>query len=258
VETKSKKIKFETAYNRIELIDRAGLIELRSADGALQSVLDRARPHRLALKNLEFMLGILLFIPAPRRILLLGTAGGSLLHFLRHYFEAEITALDIDAQLIDNLLQRDLLPPAGPGLSYVFDDAAHFIERSDARFDLILIDLFHGAKTPRWLLDKHRSAQLRGLLEAQGALAYNLLIESETDFKRFYRDLRLEFERRSLCLPVAGFENTLVYAFRDPLPAHDMNRYQARALEYEARYDIDFMQILAVIYNTNPVGGGVL
>ncbi len=258
MESDSKKCKFETVHNRIELSQRAGLLELRSADGALQSVIDPDNPQRLALKNLEFMLGSLLFIPQPRRVLLLGTAGGSLLHFLRHYFECEITAVDIDAELVDGLLQRRLLPAAGQGLSYVFDDAARFIEHTDKRFDLVLVDLFHGAKTPRWLLDKATSAKLRGLLAEQGALAYNLLIDSETDFRRFYRDLRLVFERQSLCLPVPGFENTLVYAFRGPLAQRDMDWYRRRALDYRTRCDIDFMQILAVIYNTNPVGGGVL
>ena len=70
--------------------------------------------------------------------------------------------------------------------------------------------------------------------------------------------MRLVFDRRSLCLPVAGFENTLVYAFRGPVPARDMSWYRDRALEYAARCDIDFVRILAAIYNTNPVGGGVL
>jgi spermidine synthase len=43
----------------------------------------------------------LIFISAPERILVLGTAGGSLLHFLRHYYpQADITAVDIDNDLI--------------------------------------------------------------------------------------------------------------------------------------------------------------
>lgn len=258
MEIEPKNCKFETAYNRIEMRDRGGMLEFRSADGALQSVLDPANPHLLALKNLEYMLGCLLFIPEPRRILLLGTAGGSLLHCLRHYLEAEITAVDIDAELVDGLLRRGLLPPAGQGLSYVFDDAAHFIEHATGPYDLILVDLFHGAHTPRWLLERRSATLLHRLLADQAALAYNLLIDSETEFRNFYRELRLEFARQSLCLPVSGFENTLVYAFRDPEAGRDMAWYRERALEYAERFDIDFMQILAVIYNTNPVGGGVL
>ena len=55
--------------------------------------LDLENPHHLELKNLEYLMAVLLFIPDPERILMLGTAAGSLLHFLKyHYPEARITA----------------------------------------------------------------------------------------------------------------------------------------------------------------------
>lgn len=258
MEAEIEDCKIDTAHNRIYLQTRGDRLELRSADGAMQSAIDLTRPYRLALKNLEHMVGILLFMPKPARILLLGTAAGSLLHFLQHYLDAEITALDIDAVLVDRLLRLGILPPAQPGLSYVFDDAAHYIKHCEDTFDLILVDVFHGAQTPPWILDKKCSEQLFARLSEAGGLAYNLLIDSENDFKRFYRDLRLVFTQRTLCLPVAGLENSIAYAFRHASPGHDMNQLRQQALQYSEQFELDFMQILAVIYNTNPVGSGML
>ena len=259
MEQKTKNFKIETAYNRINACFLQDRLELRSGDDALQSVIDLHNPHRLALKNLEHLMAVLLFIPQPERILMLGTAAGSLLHFLRyHYLAAEITAVDIDVELIEQLLEIGILPPAQARLSYVYDDAEHFIEHCDQNYDLILIDVFNGAQSPAWLLDKYATNNLFRLLTERGALAYNLLIDSEYDFKRFYRDLRLVFDQQTLCLPVQGLENTIAYGIRSPLPPLEMTQYMQLAVELSERLEIDFMRVLAVIYNTNPVGRGVI
>ena len=251
--------RIDTRYNRIELVRRQNLVELRSGDKALQSVVDLDHPERLGLKNLESLIAILLFMPPPRRILLLGTAAGSLLHFLRHHYSAaEIIALDIDAEMIERLLELRLLPPPGNGLTYVYDDAAHFVDKCAQQFDLILVDLFCAAHSPAWLLEKNMLEKLRRLASAEGAAAHNLIIDSESKFKRFYRDLRIVFEGRTLCLPVAGFENTITYGFRAAPPARDLDQHRQQALELGAIHGIDYVQILAAIFNTNPIGGGVL
>jgi spermidine synthase len=259
MEEKTRNFKIETAYNRINACFLQGRLELRSGDDALQSVIDLNNPHQLALKNLEYLMAVLLFIPQPERILMLGTAAGSLLHFLRHYYpDAAITAVDIDVEFIEQLLEMEILPPAQSGLSYVYDDAAHFIEHCDQTYDLILIDVFDGAQSPAWLLERNATNNLFRLLTNQGALAYNLLIDSDHDFKRYYRDLRLVFDQQTLCLPVQGLENTIAYGIRSPLPAREMTQNMQLALELSERLGIDFMRVLADIYNTNPVGRGVI
>ena len=259
MEEEYKNFKIETSYNSIDACHRHGRLELRSGDDTLQSVIDMENPHHLALKNLEHLMAVLLFIPQPERILMLGTAAGSLVHFLRyHYPEVEIVAVDIDVELIEQLLHKEILPPAQASLRYVYDDAAHFIRHCDQNFDLILIDVFSGAQSPAWLLEKNTTNNLFRLLSEQGALAYNLLIDSEHDFKLFYRDLRLVFDQQTLCLPVQGLENTIAYGIRSASPGHEMSRYMELAVKLSERLEIDFMRILAVIYNTNPVGRGVI
>ena len=259
MEEKTKNFKIKTAYNCINACFLHGRLELRSGDDALQSVIDLQNPHHLALKNLEHLMAVLLFIPQPERILMLGTAAGSLLHFLRyHYPAAEITAVDIDVEFIEQLLEMGILPPAQSGFSYVYDDAAHFIKHCEQNYDLILIDVFSGSQSPAWLLEKNTTNNLFRLLTEHGALAYNLLIDSEYDFKRFYRDLRLVFDEQTLCLPVQGLENTIAYGIRSPAPALEMTQYIRQALELSEQLEIDLMRVLAVIYNTNPVGRGII
>jgi spermidine synthase len=255
----SKNFNINTAYNNISAEYRGKRLEFHSGDDALQSVIDLRKPFRLSLKNLEYLIAILLFIPEPRRILLLGTAAGSLLHFLRHHYaECEITALDIDAELIETLQSRDLLPTADSKLTYVFDDALHYVEHCDQRFDLILIDIFIGSQSPVWLLEKPFNSQLYRLLSDYGALAYNLLINSDHQFSRFYQNLRLVCNKQTLCMPVEGFENTIAYGFKNQIPERDMTWYMQRTLEMSQAQAIDYMEVLSAIYTTNPSDGGVI
>lgn len=259
MEEESKNFKLLTAHNRLNLYQQRDCFELRSEDNALQSRIDLARPHRLGLKNLEHLVAVLLFVPEPKSILLLGTAAGSLVHFLRHYLpQARLTAVDIDIELVEKMLQMKILPAAGDDLTYVYADARHFLASCDSSYDLVLVDIFSGAQSPAWLLEKKCIGRLHHLLGDDGALAYNLLIDSEFQFKNFYRDLRQAFDGQTLCLPVRDFENTIAYGIRHPLPRRDMPCYMQHAMELSQRYETDFLSILSVIYNTNPVGAGVL
>lgn len=259
MDRKIKNFKVETIHNNIDVFNRQGRLEFRSGDNALQSVINLANPHQLELKNLEYLMAVLLFIPVPERILMLGTAAGSLLHFLKHYYPcSDITTVDIDAALIEQLLRKKILPPAGPGLRYVYDDAVHFISNSDQTYDLILVDIFDGSRSPAWLIEKKSINNLYRLLTRRGALAYNLLINSEHDFKRFYRNLRLVFNGQTLCLPVEGFENTIAYGIHTAGPVHDMSKNIKCAASLSEKLGIDFVRVLSVIYNTNPVGVGII
>ncbi len=256
---KNEFFKIDTAYNKINVTVARGRLELRSGNNVLQSAINLQNPQQLALKNLEFMMAVLLFIPDPERILMLGTAAGSLLHFLKHHYpDSDITAVDIDVELVEQLLDRAILPPAQTGLSYVYDDAARFIMHCDQRYDLILVDIFTGSQSPLWLLEKATINRLYRLLTGHGALAYNLLINSDHVFKGFYRDLRLRFDGQTLCLPVKGFENTIAYGICTPEPDTEMSLYMQQAILLSERLDIDLVRVLSVIYNTNPVGHGVI
>jgi spermidine synthase len=259
MEEDRKNFKIVTANNSIHVVYRDGIVELRGHDKALQSAVRLDSPERLEMVNLEYLMSVLLFAPAPRRILMLGTAAGSLLHFLLHHYpQAELTAVDIDAELIEKLLQLNILPPASDRLVYLYDDAANFIERSGRQFDLVLVDIFHGAQSPAWLLRKSSIERLYERTAAPGALAFNLLIDSEHDFRNFYRGLRQRFDGNALSLPVAGLENRIAYALRDPPPARDMTANMQQALALSAKLGIDLMPMLSVIYNTNPVGQGLI
>ena len=113
----SKTFKATTKYASLSIVQKADCVELRSDTNALHSVINLKNPQRLALRNLEYLMGVLLFIPAPQKILLLGTGGGSLIHFLRHHYpRSHLTSVDNDSELQDLIQQKMLLPEASENL----------------------------------------------------------------------------------------------------------------------------------------------
>jgi len=251
--------KIRTAYNDLHVCHRRGLLELRSRGNALQSAIDLQAPERLCLKNLQHLMFALLFIPEPERILVLGTAAGSLIHYLRHYLpQARITAVDIDAELVDRMMQLQVLPLADDRLEYVHADAAAYIDASRQCFDLTLVDVFNGARSPSWLLRRDSGEALHRICSERGAVSYNLLLASDHDFKSFYRSLRRIYRDNTVCLPVQGYENRIVCAVRQPQSEAGMNEHLQRASVLSSGFGIDFMQLLSVAYNSNPSGIGLL
>jgi spermidine synthase len=256
---KSAPITFKTRYASLSIVQNTDNIELRSDTDALHSVINRKYPHKLALKNLEYLIGILLFLPAPKNILLLGTGGGSLIQFLSyHYPSCRITSVDNDSELQDLMHEKMLLPAANERLAYLIDDARHYLQHCEQPFDLILVDIFSGSQSPGWLLETTSIRQLHGLLTEQGAVAYNLLVDSGHDFGLFYQNLGQQFKQKTLSIPVEGFENRIVYGFRWTPPRRQMSYYIEHAMAMADAQDIDYGQVLSIIYTTNPIGSGVI
>ena len=256
----AENFKIRTPHDEYLIYRHQGLLELRGRDNSLQSAIDPKAPQRLCLRNLEHLLTVLLFIEQPRTILVLGTAAGSLLHYLRHYLPvARVTAVDIDAELIAQLRDLQMLPPAGEHLEYLIADAAEFIAACEQRFDLVLVDLFNGASSPAWLLQRETTVGLRRICSERGAVSYNLLLASDHDFSRFYRELGKVYGELTLSLPVQGFENRIVCALRErPAANTDMQSRLRLAQSMATNLGLDFPRLLALAYNCNPSGVGLL
>ena len=250
---------FKTKYTSLSISQVANKLELRSGSEALQSVININRPHKLELKNLQYLMGILMFIPPPQNILLLGTGGGSLIHFLKfQYPHCQLVSVDQDAELQELMHDKMLLPRASKNLDYVNEDAEHFVFQCNQQFDLILVDIFSGYQSPDWLLHTSSIKQIHDLISDQGAVGYNLLIESKHASKLFYRNLARVFSQQTLYLPVEGYDNTLAYGFRHHPPQHEIFYHMNRASSMGESHDINYSELLTTIYTNNPIGSGII
>jgi len=259
--TRKRVFQQSTDLNSIR-IERSGQqhhLKFDSDLDAIQSAINLEQPHQLIMQNLQYLMGILLFIQAPKKILLLGVGGGSLVHFFAHYLpDSEVTGVEYNAQLI-NIAQQQLgLPQASAQLRYIIEDARDFVQQTDEQFDLVVIDIFEGRRSPQWLLEKTFNLQLKRCLSAQGAVAYNLLINSETKFSRFYELMRQLYQQQTLCMETEDYENILVYGLNKKSRPRSMEKLLERCEQLSGEFELPFAQILSTIYNINPIGSGII
>ena len=167
-------------------------LSLSFTSSLIQSSMRLDAPDELLLDYTRAMMGCLLLHPAPRRVLMIGLGGGSMLKYLhRHLPDAMFTVVEISQAVID--LRGDfLIPPDSERLRTVCDDGARFIREfvrtldadsppataktpaRPARFDVILVDGFDGAGLPPALSSRRFYEGCRAALSEDGVLVANV------------------------------------------------------------------------------------
>lgn len=251
--------KTHTQHGPVWVNQKQEILQLKFDKLATQSEINTHRPHELRMKNLQYLMGLLMFIEAPRKLLLLGVGGGSLIHFVRHYLpQTHITGVEYDAELLQIAQDHLMLPPADAFINYQIADAREYIEYCQDSYDLIIVDIFDAFQSPDWLLKSTTINRMKALLTARGAIGYNLLINSEKDFKGFYQQLRNRFERQSLFIETEDYQNLLFYALNFKVPKRSITEYMQLALQLYETYPLPFSDVMATIYSMNATDSGFL
>lgn len=133
----------------------SGVLEIRMDRG--QKVLD-SRNTSYSYGNLQKVWDKVLesvSLEAVERILVLGMGGGSVIQLLRdkYSFEGRIVAVELDPIIVE-LASSEFGVKNEKGLRIVCMDAAEFVKKRSAGFDLILVDLFIDDKVPDAILKK--------------------------------------------------------------------------------------------------------
>jgi len=157
-------------YVREEL----GRRSLHFSDAAIQSRMDLLRPDALVLEYTRTMMGLLMFVPEPAQLAIIGLGGGSLVRFCqRHLPRTAVTAVEHNPHVIA-LRERFGLPPDGARLRVVHDDGARFIAATPDRFDAILVDAFDAEGMPESLGTRRFYDDCVDALRPGGMLVANL------------------------------------------------------------------------------------
>ena len=99
----------------------------------------------------------------------------------RHYPQAQMTGVEIDAQVVDAAqcyfdlaVLKNLKISIGDGLTYVKK-----VTKTKTKFDLIIIDVYLGKDAPNSFRSKSFFNQLKQLLNPKGVIIYNHLFFDE-------------------------------------------------------------------------------
>lgn len=230
-----------SAFAPVTLSEDGGVRFLHFGTEWIQGAMRIARPYEIALEYARQMMAWLLFLEpngGEFQIGQLGLGAAALTKFCwKHCAPAAVTAVEIDPAVIACAHSMFALPPEDDRLTLVEADAAHYIGRVRAGFDVLQVDLYDAAARG----PVHESAQFyadcRDALKEVGALVVNLFGE-HASFPRNLRRLRSVFDERVLALSEIDAGNRVVLAFTGPPIALAYADLYARAKAVEAHYGL--------------------
>ena len=152
----------------------------------------------------------------PRRIAILGDAGGTVARAYGHYFPAtRVDAVEIDGEL--TRIGRRYFDLRGPRLHVYTADARPWLAASHARYDAIFLDAYRQPYIPFYLVTREFFASVRAHLRPGGLMIVNVghLPQSDALEKVVSATLRAAFP--VVMRDQVSTSNSLVIAGRSPV-----------------------------------------
>lgn len=118
-------------------------------------------------------------------ILLLGVAGGSVIKTLVEEvkFTGKIVGIEIDEPAIQIAKQYFNLDKI-ENLTLIIGDAFEFVLRNNAKYDLIIIDIFQDTTMPNFLFEDYFINNINRMLNVNGFILFNTMVLNDADAKR--------------------------------------------------------------------------
>lgn len=241
------------SYNKPFVIEQSDFRGLYFSRDFTQSGMRLSDSTALEFAYTRKMMSFLLFVHEPRRILMLGLGGGSLVKFChRHLPQACITAVEIDPNV---LAFRDqfLLPPDDARLNVVQGDAADYLRDSDAKFDVIMLDAFDRDGASPSVSSRGFYVDLRAALSANGTMVVNM-IGPKAERAAHLDTIADAFNGNIVVLPIKSDGNYLVFAFRDSNFEPRWRWIESQTKAMQKRFGLDFPKFAATLKRSRKDG----
>ncbi len=224
--------------------------------GIMQSAIRTDRPDLLLEDYNEAMMSALIFNSDPRKVLLIGLGGCSLVHFLlKAAPDCAIDVVEIRQAVIDLAREYFLLPEGTAPLRIFHEAGGDFIgyRRTDSgKYDMIIVDAFDETGPSVSLLEKDFLSVCRMRLGENGVFVINVWNSPEHDFPAAYRAIRDAFGNNALRLPLGeSYRNAVVFGFNNPATCRSLPAYRRKAADLQRKHRINFPRYLKYLYWQN-------
>lgn len=124
-------------------------------------------------------------VKKSKSALILGVAGGSVIQTLKDEFEfnGQITGVELDKKTIE--IANDYFGlNKFTDVEIINDDAQNFVAKTEAKYDLIVIDIFQDNIMPDFLFEKPFISNLHHILDNNGNILFNTIVNFSNDIER--------------------------------------------------------------------------
>ncbi|UZO79481.1 fused MFS/spermidine synthase [Aquimarina sp. ERC-38] len=132
-----------------------------------------------------------IYFDLQAEVLVLGMGGGSVLHSLRKRFKhkGKITAIELDPVVIQ-IAKEEFEVKTLPNISIIQQDAFFYIDDTQEKYQLIIIDLFIDRKVPDTCYSPAFWEKLHNRLSLKGSILFNagILVEDDTPVLKLIRE----------------------------------------------------------------------
>ena len=218
----------------------------RGPDDGKQSRIDLLDPDYLLLEYTRLIFAALLINDKPLKILIIGLGGGSIPRaFNRHIPDAEIDVVDIDPDVVEVAEKYFFFDP-GENIKVHIDDGRTFIREAAQKnpvnkYDVVIMDAFNSSSIPRHLTTKEFFKELLLILNPEGVIAANVLIDNKM-FHSILKTYRKVFKRCYMFM--GGRAQNAVFVTPGPdAPDLDSKQAKIRAEALQQLYRFNFSMV---------------
>lgn len=219
----------------------------------MQSEMSLKAPHDLALRYTQKMMAFLLFHPRPRRLVLIGLGGGSLIKFCHRRLPGiDLTAVELNPEVIA-FREAFQVPPDDARLCIVQGDGAEFIAQTEKGIDALLVDAFDKTGFAPTLANREFFEHAYAKLSGNGVLVINLAGDKES-YAGLIGEAMHVFDDQVIVISVPDDGNHILYAFKERYFEPRWRWLHNHAKELRARLGLDFPAFAQKLERSSKLG----
>lgn len=240
----------------IEVVDLGDTRSMHFGTFPRQSSMSLKTPHTLELTYTEAMMACLLLNSNPKKVLIIGLGGGSLVKFLLHYFlECQIDVVEYREDVVKvahgyfNVPENDPRLQIHVGDGYLFTQERYY--QADDGYDLILVDAYDHIGMAASVGVQAFFDSCAGLLASQGVLSINLWGSDRPLFNQTMTRLNQSFDGRTMILPVKGKGNIIGLAMMQTVTKAYLKKLKLSVEQQEVKLNINLPKALHALTRQN-------
>lgn len=139
-----------------------------------ETAIDTRQPLRLVAEYARLMMSSLVFVPRPRRVLMIGLGGGIITRVMAHHYpDCTFDNVELDPVVVE-AAERFFFFRPGPRMNSHVRDGRVFLRRSRERYDIIILDAYRGGYIPFHLKTREFLELVENHLTPNGVVVGNL------------------------------------------------------------------------------------